>query len=285
MVTCNIAQVLFAIFISELTNKIYKRICQTLSFLPENLAGSAPIVAAGHTVGSVKLWSLSPTGMLQRDLQFQEASVRGLGLATAIAIVLASAAGWLYARRMIRPINQVTATAAALRSGETGARTGMRGDDPLGVLGRTLDEMADSIEADRQFERRLTADVAHELRTPLQAIQATVEAMQDGVLPADEKRLETVRNETVRLARLADSILELSRLERGSVPMQCREVDPAVPLLAALDTHRALMSPPGSHCPRTSSAGCRSRRTPTGSRRRSATCSPTPRATRPRAGR
>ena len=50
------------------------------------------------------------------------------------------------------------------------------------------------------MERRLTADVAHELRTPLQAIQATVEAMQDGVLPADEERLGIVRDETVRLA-------------------------------------------------------------------------------------
>ena len=81
----------------------------------------------------------------------------------------------------------------------------------------TFDEMADAIEADRELERRLTADVAHELRTPLQAIQATVEAMQDGVLPADEERLGIVRDETVRLARLADAILELTRLERGSL--------------------------------------------------------------------
>jgi two-component system, OmpR family, sensor histidine kinase BaeS len=219
---------------------------ETLLAIPaQNLAGSAPIVAYGRTVGTLKLWSLSPTGMLERDLQLQEASVRGLAIAAVIAVLLASAAGWLYARRIVRPINQVTATAAALRAGDQDARTGMEGDDPVGNLGRTLDQMADSIEADRLAERRLTADVAHELRTPLQAIQATVEAMQDGVLPADEKHLETVRNETVRLARLADSILELARLERGAVPLRREPLDPAVPLLAALDIHRALIESAG----------------------------------------
>ena len=117
----------------------------------------------------------------------------------------------------------------------------MSGDDPVGVLGRTLDEMAESIQAEREFERRLTADVAHELRTPLQAIQATVEAIQDGVLPADGEHLGVVRDETVRLGRLADSILELSRLENRSVRFKMTPTDPAVPLMRAVDSHRALL--------------------------------------------
>jgi signal transduction histidine kinase len=117
----------------------------------------------------------------------------------------------------------------------------MTGEDPVGVLGRTLDQMADSIEAEREFERRLTADVAHELRTPLMAIQAQVEAMQDGVLPTDEHQLGIVRDETMRLSRLADSILELSRLERRSVTFHMEPMDVADPLTQAVDTHRALM--------------------------------------------
>ncbi len=214
---------------------------------PRNaIAAEAPVVVIGHTVGTVKVWSQSPGGLLtSRDIAFRSASMSGLMLAAVIAVALASAAGVLYARIIVRPINQVTATAAALRAGKIDARTRMSGEDPVGVLGRTLDAMADSIEADREFERRLTADVAHELRTPLMAIQATVEAMQDGVLPADEERLQTVRDETVRLARLADSILELSRLERRAVRLASDPLDPAQPLLAALGTHRALLESAG----------------------------------------
>lgn len=63
-------------------------------------------------------------------------------------------------------------------------------------------------------------DVAHELRTPLMAIQSTVEAMVDGVFEADEERLETVNSEVQRLSRLVDAILKLSRLESRSTPMK-----------------------------------------------------------------
>ena len=73
-------------------------------------------------------------------------------------------------------------------------------------LGETFDAMADSIEQrPASLERRLTTDVAHELRTPLMAIQSTVEAMVDGVFEADEERLETVNSEVQRLSRLVDA--------------------------------------------------------------------------------
>jgi two-component system sensor histidine kinase BaeS len=202
----------------------------------------APVLVGVTTVGSVKVASLAPGGLLsQRDLEFRAASFDGLAVAAALALLLASFAGVVYSRRFTKPIDLVTRTAAALRSGERGARTGMTGEDPVGVLGRTLDQMADSIEAEREFERRLTADVAHELRTPLMAIQAQVEAMQDGVLPTDEHQLGIVRDETMRLSRLADSILELSRLERRSVTFHMEPMDVADPLTQAVDTHRALM--------------------------------------------
>ena len=213
--------------------------------LTGNIAGTsatAPIVVRGTEVGEVRVTALSPTGLLTtRDIEFREGSLSSLTTAALIAVVAATIAGVLVARGIVRPIDRVTEVAGRLRSGEPDARTGMEGSDAVAVLGRTLDEMADSIEADRRFERQLTMDVAHELRTPLQAIQATVEAMQDGVLPADEERLGVVRDETVRLARLANSILELSRLESGSTRFECRPIDPAVPVRAAVEAHRALL--------------------------------------------
>ena len=76
--------------------------------------------------------------------------------------------------------------------------------------------MASELERDIKFEHRLTSDVAHELRTPLMAMQATVEAMQDGVLPADDEHLETVASEVRRLSRLVDAMLHLSRVENNT---------------------------------------------------------------------
>lgn len=208
----------------------------------KDASASSAIVVNGHRVGHVRVTALSPGGLLSpRDLEFRQSALDGLMAAALIAVVLATIAGALVARGIVRPISLVTQVAGRLRGGDGSARTGMNGSDAVSVLGRTLDEMADSIEADRSFERQLTADVAHELRTPLQAIQATVEAMQDGVLPADEHRLGVVRDETVRLARLANSILELSRLESGATRFECHQMDPAAPVRAAVEAHRALL--------------------------------------------
>ena len=72
-------------------------------------------------------------------------------------------------------------TAEQLKEGNFEARAHLKGEDELAQFGNTFDAMAEAVERDRKLERRLTTDVAHELRTPLMAIQATVEAMVDGV--------------------------------------------------------------------------------------------------------
>ncbi len=219
---------------------------QGFALQPEGPVVTSPVIVNGHDVGTVRVWAYGPGALVtERDQQFRQASVRALGVAALVAIAFASIAGLGYANRLVRPIETITVTAQALRRGEREARTGFDGDDEISVLGRTLDEMADAIEADRELERRLTADVAHELRTPLQAIQATVEAMQDGVLPADAERLGTVRNETVRLGRLADAILELTRMERGSLPFDLRRIDLATPVRTVVDAHEALFEAAG----------------------------------------
>lgn len=208
---------------------------------PDTPVATAPIQVGDAIVGYVRVWSYGYESLFtEEDQRFRRSALIGLASAAFVAVVLASLAGLIYATRLVQPIERVTRTAEDLRRGKRDARTRMTGGDEIGMLGKTFDEMADAIEADRELERRLTADVAHELRTPLQAIQATVEAMQDGVLPVDEEHLGIVRDETVRLARLADGILELTRLERGTIPMRFERLDLANPVRAAVDTHRAL---------------------------------------------
>lgn len=204
------------------------------------------VVAGEEVVGEVQVVQESAETLLNpRDIEFRRGSLAGLAVAALIAAGLASLAGVLFARDMVRPIEEVTRAANALRHGDRRARTRMTGGDPVSDLGLTFDQMADAVEAERAFEQQLTADVAHELRTPLQAIQATVEAMQDGVLPTDEERLALIHDETVRLGRLAGSILELARLENGSSPLSLALLDISAPVAVAVESSRALMESTG----------------------------------------
>jgi signal transduction histidine kinase len=78
---------------------------------------------------------------------------------------------------------------------------------------------AELAEVDR-MRKDLIANVSHELRTPLTALQATLENIVDGVAPADNATLQTMLSQTQRLGRLVEQLLDLSRLESGTVPLE-----------------------------------------------------------------
>ena len=207
---------------------------------------TAPIISDNVAVGSVRMWVYGSEALLsQTDEEFRDNSYQAMIFATALAIVLASCIGFLFARTLVSPINRMTTTAKAIKEGDLSARTKLHGEDEIAHLGETFDAMADSIERDRELERRLTTDVAHELRTPLMAIQSTVEAMVDGVFEADEERLETVNSEVQRLSRLVDAILKLSRLESRSTPMKKEVVDVGELIAGIVATHEAFVADSG----------------------------------------
>ena len=206
----------------------------------------ANIVVEGVAVGSVRIWVYgSDTLMRQPDQEFRDNSYQAMGIAALVAIVLASCIGFLFARNLVAPINRMTTTARAIKEGDLSARTELHGEDEIARLGETFDAMADSVEKDRMLERRLTTDVAHELRTPLMAIQATVEAMVDGVYEADEERLVTVNSEVQRLSRLVDALLRLSRLENRANPMKEEVVNVGELIEGIIATHEMFVSDSG----------------------------------------
>ena len=206
----------------------------------------APIIANDQAVGSVRVWVYGSDQLLRAtDQEFREKSYQAMILAAIVAILLASVFGFFFARNLVRPIRRMTETAVAIKEGDLSARTDLQGEDEISQLGQTFDAMADTMERDRKLERRLTTDVAHELRTPLMAIQATVEAMVDGVLPVDEQRLMTVDSEVMRLSRLVDQLLKLSRLENRSNPTKKEIVDVGEVVQGIIATHEAYVREAG----------------------------------------
>lgn len=195
----------------------------------------------GLFVGTVTYWSASSDILLTKtDSAFRQNSYAAIVTAASMAVGFACVIGYIVARALTRPIKRITTTAGQIRNGDLTARTGLAGRDEIGRLGETFDDMAASLERDIKLEHRLTSDVAHELRTPLMAMQATVEAMQDGVMPANQDNLATVAVEVRRLSRLVDAMLRLSRMENGKIPMNVERHD-VVALAQDLVTMQVLL--------------------------------------------
>ena len=187
---------------------------------------TASIRVNDEKVGTVRVWANGSDVLLTRsDAAFRSNSYGAIWTAAAIAVAFACILGVFVSRSLTDPLKRVTSTAKQIRNGELSARTGLSGEDEIGELGETFDEMATTLERDLKLEHRLTSDVAHELRTPLMAMMATVEAMQDGVLPTDDQHLGSVADETRRLSRLVDAMLQLSRMENGKTKFEPKRTD------------------------------------------------------------
>ena len=203
---------------------------------------------SGDVVGYVRLWALGSEALLTKaDTAFRANSYGAIATAAAIAAILACVIGYFVSRSVAHPIQRITSTAKQIRNGDLTARSGVTGTDEVGQLGETFDDMAGTIERDLKLEHRLTGDVAHELRTPLMAMQATVEAMQDGVLPADDEHLEVVAGEVRRLSRLIDAMLKLSRLENGTTELKVERTDLVYLVKSLVSSQHQLFHERGLH--------------------------------------
>lgn len=207
---------------------------------------SAPIMVDGEKVGTVLVRVPGSETLLTKfDEDFRDKSYNAMIFAAVIALIIAMVMGAIFARTIAAPVKKITNAAKALKEGDYSARTGMTGSDEIARLGNMFDLMADSVESSRKLERRLVTDVAHELRTPLMAIQSTVEAMIDGVFKPDAERLETLNSEVQRLSRLVDALLKLSRLESRTKPIEQKKVDLTEMLSSVVQTHQAYIHDAG----------------------------------------
>lgn len=207
---------------------------------------SAPIMVDGEKVGTVLVRVPGSETLLTKfDEDFRDKSYNAMIFAAVTALIIAMVMGAIFARTIAAPVKKITNAAKALKEGDYSARTGMTGSDEIARLGNMFDLMADSVESNRKLERRLVTDVAHELRTPLMAIQSTVEAMIDGVFKPDAERLETLNSEVQRLSRLVDALLKLSRLESRTKPIEQKKVDLTEMLSSVVQTHQAYIHDAG----------------------------------------
>lgn len=184
-----------------------------------------PVTVDGELVGTVALRFPSshlPTPERQARDAIARTIVAGGALAVAVAVIVAV----YVARRVTAPVTALTAAAAAVEAGHRDVRVD-RPDAPgeLGVLSTAFDRMAAAVEQEDRLRRQLVADVAHEVRTPLTILRATTEGLVDGVLPADQRTLESLHEEVLRLTQLVSDLEVLAAADAAGLQLHRAPLD------------------------------------------------------------
>ncbi len=153
-------------------------------------------------------------------------TAKAWGLAGAVGVIIAALVGWLFAWRLTRPISRLIRATDRMSQGDLSARAGIERGDEVGRLARSFDTMAARNEATVTSLRRFVADAAHEIGTPLTALQADLDIAQSN--PQQEKRerfVEHAAGQARRLEHLTSNLLRLSRLETQELAQEPAPVD------------------------------------------------------------
>ena len=123
------------------------------------------------------------------------------------------------ARGLTTPLREIAQATDAMATGDYTRRVSITSHDEIGALASAFNRMADQLDETDRFRRDLVANVSHELRTPITALQAKLENLVDGIEPPDVDTFRVMLAQVERLGRLVQQLLDLSRLESGTIPL------------------------------------------------------------------
>jgi signal transduction histidine kinase len=195
-------------------------------------AGAAPALLIRRTQGS----ELDPI-----ETGFVGAVNRSLIWAVAAAGIAAVLLTLLLSRRILGPVEALTAAVRAMEKGDLSRRVEVASHDEIGALAHAFNAMADGLARQERLRRNMVTDVAHELRTPLTNIRGYLEALRDGVARPTRSMLASLHEEALLLNRLVDDLQDLALAEAGQLHLAPRPIN-----LAGLVAQAAEAIQPGA---------------------------------------
>jgi len=179
----------------------------------------------GETVGTLVMGRV-PFQRNPREEEFIQRTNLMLVYSAVGASLVALLLGIFLSRTLTRPIRELTEATHAVADGELGKQVTVRSKDEMGELASSFNKMSTDLARSSNARKQMTADIAHELRTPLSLILGHAEAVHDGVLPPTKENFEIIRDEAERLEHLVDDLRTLSLADAGELSITLQEVSP-----------------------------------------------------------
>jgi signal transduction histidine kinase len=205
----------------------------------KNLKQGSPIKVDGKTVGwliflpTLDRWQ---PGTLEGNFLFNvtRAATYSAIVATGIALIIGS----ILAFSLTRSLREMTAATELLAKGQLGHQVKVRSKDEIGKLATSFNLMSKELAHSTELRRQMTANIAHDLRSPLTVIMGYFEALSDGKLEPSQDIFNVMHTETMHLSRLIDDLKTLSLADARDLPLIFQNISPTRLLQRTADAHR-----------------------------------------------
>ncbi len=157
---------------------------------------------------------------------FLQRTTLAIGLAAMAGVLVAVLMGFILAGGLLKPIHRLTRASQALAGGELQQQVPVTSRDELGQLTATFNQMSADLTAADQERKRMTADITHDLSTPLQIISGYIEMVEEGEVDLTAERIEIIKTEIEHLRRLVGDLTTLAQVETGGLDVQLQPIQP-----------------------------------------------------------
>ncbi|WP_298608728.1 ATP-binding protein [uncultured Thiothrix sp.] len=178
-----------------------------------------------QVVGYLGLYQRTGFNESSEDAKFLEKQNKTLFIIALMTLLGSMLVAFLLARQLVRPIQRLRHSTSELADGNYTTRIAEVGGDELGQLSSDFNQLAQRLQQNEQARRQWIQDIAHELRTPLSILRGEIEAIQDGINPADEPTIHSLHQEALHLQRLVEDLYTLSMSDSGALSYHKTEVD------------------------------------------------------------
>ncbi|ATW28047.1 HAMP domain-containing sensor histidine kinase [Candidatus Formimonas warabiya] len=211
--------------------RIIRQMSQNMNTHYPNLKGGYvekpyPIIVDDKEVGLLNIGYYGPFYLTENDLAFINTLNKLNVAAGLLAMLFALLLGLVMAKRLSTPISRVIDAAQMISRGYFGGRISEKSStQEICQLTESVNHMAQNLENQEILRKRLTADVAHELRTPLATLRSHLEAMIDGIWQADCDRLQSCHEEIMRITRMVGDLEMLARYDNENLTLNKTQFD------------------------------------------------------------
>ena len=192
---------------------------------PDEVRGALPVSYEDEVVGYV---------VLKRDAfreqpiesEFLRRLSKSLLLGSVAVIALALILGFILARSLTRPLGQLTEATRRVASGDLDVKVDVTSQDELGELALAFNRMNERLAQSRDARRQMTADIAHELRTPVSVILGYADGLKEKVIPPSQETFDLIQEQAEQLEHLIEDLRILTQAEAGELSLDFAATDP-----------------------------------------------------------
>lgn len=177
-----------------------------------------PILKNGETIGTIVIGYFGLLNASERDVGFKNTMNQSFLISMIITLIFGLVTSLILSKQMVKSLKKITKVANEMKNGNLQIRSKVNTNTiEIDQLSESINFLAETLQQQDNLRKRLTSDMAHEIRTPLTTLQTHIEALIDGIWEVTPERLKSCHEEILRLKKLVEHLKDLARLEQDNL--------------------------------------------------------------------